>query len=399
MNDLNRYYEILGLKPDASQAEVKQAYRKLVKTLHPDIFPDAPQLKQKAEEEIKKINEAYEKVKFCQTNYLDINDKNGITSTHLSNAETYYTQGMENAKRGKYTEAIENFTKAIRFNSNHVKAYKYRGLACSKLGYENRARSDLKKATKLELKQRKTEPQSASSSTPPKPSPTTSSPASPHSTSPWKCAHTLTGHSNWVFSIAISPDGQTLASGSSDKTIKIWHLSTGKLLHTLTEHSEWVRSVVFSPDGQILVSGSDDKTIKIWNLATGQLLRTLTGHSAPVWSVAISPDGQTLASGSQDKTIKIWHLGIEQLLHVLKGHSNWVNSVAFSPDRQTIASGSYDKTIKLWQLRTGKQLATLTGHHSYIWCIAFSPDGETLVQPGRSKPAATKGVITGVNLE
>lgn len=172
---------------------------------------------------------------------------------------------MENAKRGRYEAAVEDFTKAIRLNPIHIKAYKYRGLACSKLGYENRAHSDLKKATELEQKQKQKEP------SPP-----------PPTTSPWRCIHTLTGHSNWVFSVAISPDGQTLASGSSDKTIKIWHLDTGKLLHTLMGHSEWVRSVVFSPDGQTLVSGSDDKMIKIWQVTTGQLLNTLTGHSAAV---------------------------------------------------------------------------------------------------------------------
>lgn len=83
-------------------------------------------------------------------------------------------------------------------------------------------------------------------------------------TQTWRCVNTLIGHVNWVFSIAISPDGQTLASGSSDKTIKIWQLGTGKLLRTLTGHSQWVRSVAFSSDGQTLASSSRDMTIKIW---------------------------------------------------------------------------------------------------------------------------------------
>jgi serine/threonine protein kinase len=119
---------------------------------------------------------------------------------------------------------------------------------------------------------------------------------------------TLTGHSGGVYSVAISPDGQTLASGSADKTIKIWNLSTGQEIRTLTGHSDPVRSVAFSPDGQTLASGSFDKTIKIWNLSTGQEIRTLTGHSNWVNSVAFSRDGQTLASGSYDKTIKIWNI-------------------------------------------------------------------------------------------
>ncbi|MFM6474261.1 MAG: serine/threonine protein kinase, partial [Dolichospermum sp.] len=82
----------------------------------------------------------------------------------------------------------------------------------------------------------------------------------------------------------------------------------GKLLQTLTGHSDWVWSVAYSPDGQTLASGSDDKTIKLWNARTGKLLQTFTGHSRSVGSLAYSPDGQTLASGSEDKTIKIWRL-------------------------------------------------------------------------------------------
>ncbi|WP_347339541.1 WD40 repeat domain-containing protein, partial [Planktothrix sp. FACHB-1355] len=106
---------------------------------------------------------------------------------------------------------------------------------------------------------------------------------------------TLTGHSNSVNSVAFSPDGQTLASGSFDDTIKIWDIRSGKLKTTLTGHSNWVRSVAFSPDGQTLASGSDDNTIKIWDIHSGKLKTTLTGHSDNVNSVAFSPDGQTLA--------------------------------------------------------------------------------------------------------
>ncbi|MFM6270296.1 MAG: WD40 repeat domain-containing protein, partial [Dolichospermum sp.] len=119
---------------------------------------------------------------------------------------------------------------------------------------------------------------------------------------------TLKGHSNWVWSVAYSPDGQTVASGSDDNTIKLWNVNTGNLLQTLKGHSELVSSVAYSPDGQTVASGSLDKTIKLWNVNTGNLLQTLEGHSNWVISVAYSPDGQTLASGSGDETIKIWRL-------------------------------------------------------------------------------------------
>ena len=200
-------------------------------------------------------------------------------------------------------------------------------------------------------------------------------------------AQTLTGHSDWVDSVAISLDGRTLASGSEDKTIKIWNLATGQLIRTLSGHSSGVNSVAFSPDGRTLASGYDwDKTI-IWNLATGQQIRTLSlsGHSSysSVNSVAISPDGRTLASGGRGKTIKIWNLATGELIRTLSGHSNFVNSVAISPDGRTLASGSYDQTIKIWNLATGELIQTLSGHSGWVMSVAWSPDGRTLVSGSR----------------
>ena len=190
---------------------------------------------------------------------------------------------------------------------------------------------------------------------------------------------TLTGHSGSVFSVAISPDGQTLVSGNDDDTIKIWELSTGRELRTLTVHPLDVFSLAISPDGQTLVSGSAFSRIKICQLSTGRELRTLTGHFGSVFSLVISPDGQTLFSGSEDKRIKIWELSTGQELRTLTGHSGSVYSVAIRPDGQTLVSGSDDDTIKIWELSTGRELRTLTGHSSRVNSVAISPDGQTLV--------------------
>jgi WD40 repeat protein len=101
-----------------------------------------------------------------------------------------------------------------------------------------------------------------------------------------------------------------LASGNGDGTIQLWHLTTGQLTKTLKGHRDWVRSLAISPDGNILASGSgsQDKTVKIWNLSSGKLLGTLKGHADDVRSVAFSSDSSTLVSGSFDNTIKIWHI-------------------------------------------------------------------------------------------
>jgi WD40 repeat protein/tetratricopeptide (TPR) repeat protein len=185
---------------------------------------------------------------------------------------------------------------------------------------------------------------------------------------------TLKGHSSGVTSVAFSPDGKTIATGSWDNTVKLWNLE-GKEIQTLKGHSSIVLSVAFSPDGKTIATGSGDNTVKLWNLE-GKEIQTLKGHSSIVWSVAFSPDGKTIATGSWDNTVKLWNLEGKEI-QTLKGHSSIVRSVAFSPDGKTIATGSGDNTVKLWNLE-GKEIQTLKGHSASVSSVAFSPDGKTI---------------------
>ena len=180
----------------------------------------------------------------------------------------------------------------------------------------------------------------------------------------------LEGDRGSVDSVSFSPDGQTIVSAGTAKTVKLWSQS-GQLLKTFKGHTDEVTSVSFSPDGQTIASASQDKTVKLWNVR-GQLLKTLS-HTDTVYDVSFSPDGQNIATASGDNTVKLWNQ-TGQLLETLQGHTNKVYSVSFSPNSSRIVTASWDYTVRLWS-RDGTLLKT-NYHRDRVWDVAYSPDGK-----------------------
>jgi WD40 repeat protein/serine/threonine protein kinase len=189
---------------------------------------------------------------------------------------------------------------------------------------------------------------------------------------------TLVGHSSGIGAVAFSPDGLKIASGSTDQTVKVWDALNGKILQSIKAHDGYVTSVAFSPDGQRIVTGSVDKTARIWEAASGSHLLTLEGHTGEIRFVAFSLDGERIFTGSEDHTAKVWETATGKPLLVFKGERDWLGSGAFSPDGQRIVTVK-DNIAKVWETATGKELVIFKGHSKSISSAAFSRDGQRLV--------------------
>jgi WD40 repeat protein len=209
---------------------------------------------------------------------------------------------------------------------------------------------------------------------------------------------TLSGHTGVVRSVAYSPDNQRLATGSDDKTVWIWNAQTGQHLLTLSGHTGILRSVAYSPDSQRLASGSDDNTARVWNAQTGQHLQTFSGHTDVVRSVTYSSDNQRLVTGSGDKTARIWNAQTGQHLLTLSGHTADIYSVAYSPDNERLATGSADKTARVWNAQTGQHLLTVSGHTSAVQSVIYSPDKQCLLTGSYDNTARVWNAQTGQHL-
>ncbi|KAF7346304.1 WD-REPEATS-REGION domain-containing protein [Mycena sanguinolenta] len=192
-----------------------------------------------------------------------------------------------------------------------------------------------------------------------------------------------------VRSVAFSPDGKWIVSGSWDNTVHVWNAESGEVVAgPFNGHTDRVNSVAFSPDGKWIVSGSKDKTVRVWDAESGEVVAgPFNGHTGGVNSVAFSPDGKQIVSGSADNTVCVWDAESgEVVAGPFNGHAGWVSSVAFSPDGRQIVSGYEDSTVHVWDAESGQVVAgPFNGHTDLVTSVAFSPDGKWIVSGSKDK--------------
>lgn len=186
-------------------------------------------------------------------------------------------------------------------------------------------------------------------------------------------------------SIALSPDGKTVAVGGWNGVISLSDFNSGSTLRVLTGHSGWVNDLDFSPDGSTLVSGSSDGTLRLWNVKTGSSRALDDGDQFSVESVAFSPDGKVVAAGKYGGfdslaagSVVLWDASLGRVQNAWKADGGAVYSVAFSPNGRLIAYATSDTTVTLWDVGSAKAMSIIRSHGSEIHIVAFSPDGKTL---------------------
>jgi WD40 repeat protein/tRNA A-37 threonylcarbamoyl transferase component Bud32 len=227
--------------------------------------------------------------------------------------------------------------------------------------------------------------------------PATGKPVLPTST-PGTTLYTYRGHSLPVKGVAWLSN-QIIASGSMDKTVRIWNVTTGQNNLLYSRHNVGVRAIAAAPGGKTIASGDGNGIIHVWDAASGadHFAPLSDGQVQAVRSIAWSPDGRYIASGSDDSTARLWDAQTGRLFFTYLGHNGSVLGISWSPDGKLLASGSDDNTVQIWSAMSKSQQALLTyrGHTQRVWDVAWSPDGKRIASASQDGTIQIWDATTG----
>ena len=220
---------------------------------------------------------------------------------------------------------------------------------------------------------------------------------------------TLRGHTDYIYAVAVTPDGEKAISTSWDKTCILWNLKTGQAIQVLKGHNEIIHAVAITPDGTKAITGSGrpsfsestssaDNDCILWDLNTGQAISILKGHTREVVAVAMTPDGKKAVSGSKDNTCIVWDLLTGQQIYTLKGHNSGVNAIDITPDGIYAISGSHDNICIFWDIAEGQVIKKLAGHTGPVMAVSLTPDGSRAISGSYDKTCILWDIKAGESI-
>ncbi|MBX3111310.1 MAG: DnaJ domain-containing protein [Fimbriimonadaceae bacterium] len=368
-------YDILGVPPKADEKEVRSAYRKLARTFHPDLNPDP-----KAHERMAQINVAFEvlsdpvrRMEYdasigetgnAEPEQRQTNRKRAVVATIARRLRDHrtpvYAMGFAPGANRLATASFDNevifWSPSYEYPESRVRL---EGGVVSAMSVQGPERVVVAGSTEQNLACWRVDGGRVDV---------------------WR-----TQPKDWVVTLAPSPDGESLALGSVDCSMRVVRVSDGQVRFSGHTHTESVTALAWSPDSARLATGSADATVKIWCGLTGRELLALSNVRSTVTALAFSPDMRLLAVAAVDLSIRVFNLADATLTKTFFGHQRPVETLAFHPRSWLLASGSRDGRVGLWNARNGTGHGQIDASHQPVSCVAFSPDGLALAAGGLDK--------------